>query len=166
MHQGTRYYRQSAALPSFHAWIGRLNLRGRRADVAAASYKTASLDVAHSPWRVKTFCGAIAGIARICGTDLSAGEPRGRFLRETGTGDDFEMRCVACTVSLVFGFAGRSRFWAGRDGAIRDARVGTALCRRGQETISAPMAARGVPQPMRVGVRPRSPEIWAQPTRQ
>ena len=71
--------------------------------MARASYKAASLDATHSPRRLKTFCGAIAGIPRICAPDLSAGEPRGRLLREIGACEDFEIRCVVCTVSLDFG---------------------------------------------------------------
>ena len=68
-----------------------------------ASYKAASLDATHSPRRLKTFCGAIAGIPRICAPDLSAGEPRGRLLREIGACEDLEMRYVAHAACLNLG---------------------------------------------------------------
>ena len=94
--------RQSADLPSFHAWIGGLNLSTRiRADVAVASYKAASLDATHSPRRVNTFCGAIAGMSRVTDPERPVGEPRGRLLREAGACQDFEMRYVAPTASSI-----------------------------------------------------------------
>ena len=68
-----------------------------------ASYKAASLDATHSPRRLKTFCGAIAGIPRICAPDLLAGEPHGRLLREIGACEDFEMRYVAHVACLNLG---------------------------------------------------------------
>ena len=65
-----------------------------------ASYKAASLDATHSPRRVNTFCGAIAGMSRITDPERPVGEPRGRLLREAGACQDFEMRCVAHAARL------------------------------------------------------------------
>lgn len=79
-----------------------------------ASYKAASLDATHSPRRVNTFCGAIAGIPRTSAPERRAGEPHGRLLREIGACEDFEMRYVRARclpqfrypeVAPVFGLA-------------------------------------------------------------
>ena len=79
-----------------------------------ASYKAASLDATHSPRRVNTFCGAIAGIPRTSAPEWRAGEPHGRLLREIGACEDFEMRYVRARclpqfrypeVAPVFGLA-------------------------------------------------------------
>eukprot|EP01048_Picozoa_sp_COSAG05_P002789 COSAG05_NODE_121_length_17719_cov_168.686266_2_plen_141_part_00 len=96
-------------------------------DPSYESNKAASLDATHSPRRVTTFCGAIAGIPRTSARERRAGEPHGRLLREIGACEDFEMRYVArrCLppfrypqVAPVFGLA-EMELYGMRGGAPR-----------------------------------------------